>query len=83
MLDGCRCFALRQHPGVVQMGGMIHRQLALNAERIGRDGGEVVCRGHGRCPLPAGADAGRRIRSGNLKSTGAAGRGSRRRACAM
>ena len=31
------------------------------------------------CPLPAGADAGRRIRSGNSDRAGAADRGSRRR----
>jgi len=83
MLDGRLCFALRQHPGFVQMGGMIHHHLALNAERIGQDGGEVVCRGHGWCPLPTGAKAGRRMWSGNRRSAGSAGRETRRRTGAI
>ncbi len=56
---------------------------AADLQGRGQDAAKFAGRGHGRGPLPTGADAGRRIRSGNSDRAGAASRGSRRRACAM
>ena len=58
--------------------------LSTGALQLSVQGAAEIARGgHERCPLPAGADAGRRIRSGNSDRAGAAGRGSRRRGCAV